>query len=325
MSLTAGKCAAALENLLKSRSRENVAWHELAEAIALAEQASSSAEEAASLREFAVTASGYSAGLINRYLATYARIKKISADGGPEMGDMFAPAFNTVEAAVKLFELDRGKGLDAFRRLKDGTLTLSTVRSELTDAKVHATDRGPTKLLVSGITGLKFRSKDVRRRRQSIIVSALQRGYAPLFGQYEEMTWHEKDSFLEGEGVYRIRRSTPIDPSKEDHYGLETVVMAAEGGPRFVDTILPSSIVRARCFLQYHLAFWSDEPMDQIDRAVSLLDALEEETIGIVSVGKDGWIKKHREPTAIANPHTVAKLQEMLSLIAEHGTLEKST
>jgi hypothetical protein len=322
MSLTRGKGASALERLLTSRSQRDLAWHEVAEAIALAEQDNSSAEEASSIRASAVAASGYSAGLINRYMATYDRIKRISDSGGPAMNDMLAPAFNTVEAAVKLFELDRQKGLDAFRRLKDGTLTLATVRSELTDAKVRATDRDPTKPPASSSSGLKFLSRDVRRYRQNEIVSALQRGFAPLSGQYEEMSWRVKDSFLESEGIYRIRRAASFVPSKEEHYGLETVVMAAEKGPRFVDTILPASIVRARFFLQYYLAFWSHESKDQIEHAVRLLDALREETIGIVSVGQDGQVVPRRDPKQRANPESVARLQATLSIIAMEGTLK---
>jgi hypothetical protein len=221
----------------------------------------------------------------------------------------------------KLLELDRQKGLDAFRRLRDGSLTLATVRSELTNAKVRATDRDPTKPPSSG---LKFLSRDVRRYRQKEIVTALQRGFAPLAGQYEEMTWRVQGSFLEGEGIYRIRRSGSFTPSKEEHYGLETVVMAAEKGPHFVDAILPASIVRARCFLQYYLAFWSHEPKDQIEHAVRLLDAMKEETIGVVSIGQDDQVVTRRAPKQRANPETVSRLQAMLSIIAKEGSLKTS-
>jgi hypothetical protein len=321
MSLTSGKGGSALEALLASRSQKNLVWHELAEAITRAEQGSPSGEEASSIRASAVAASGYSAGLINRYLATYDRLKKISDGGGPAMGEMLAPAFNTVEAAVKLLELDGQKGLDAFRRLKEGTLTLATVRSELTDAKVRATD--PASPPATSSFGLKFLSKDVRRRRQNTIVSALQRGYAPLSGQYEEMSWRVKDSFLEGEGIYRIRRAAPsYERFGERHYGLETVVMAPERGPRFVDTILPISIVRARFFLRYYLAFWS-HPMGQIEHVKRILDKLKENTVGIVSVGQDGRFVEHRAAKSEADRETVVRLQEMLSEITAYGTFEK--
>jgi hypothetical protein len=322
MSLTQSKGAAAFEELLKSRPTREVAWYELAEAIALAEQESSSGEAASAVRAAAVAASGYSANLIARYAATYDRIKRISGAGGPAMSDMLAPPFNTVEAAVKLYELDQQKGLEAFRRIKAGKLTLAAVRAELTDAKVRATSWDSTSSPATSLPSVKFLSKDVRRRRQSTIITSLQRGFAPLSGQYEEMTWRVKDSFLEGEGIYRIRRAASFDPSMEEHYGLETVVMASERGPRFIDTILPASIVRARFFLQYYLAFWSHEPMSQIEHAVWLLDALEEETIGVVSVGPDGRVELHREPISRANPDTVARLQQMLSLIATGGTLD---
>jgi hypothetical protein len=322
MSLTRGKGVAALETLLASRSQKPVAWHELAEAITYAEQASASGDEASSIRASATVASGYSAGLINRYVATYDRIKRISDAGGPAIRDMLAPAFNTVEAAVKLFELDQQKGLEVFRRLKDGSLTLSTVRSELTNAKVRATDRDPTKPRATSSSALKFLSRDVRRYRQNEIVSALQRGFAPLAGQYEEISWRVQGSFLEGEGIYRVRRTKSFAPSNEEHYGLETIVMASEKGPRFVDTILPASIVRARCFLQYYLAFWSHEPKDQIEHAVRLLDAMKEETIGVVSVGQDGQVVPRRDPKQRANPEMVTRLQVMLSMIAEEGSLK---
>lgn len=321
MSLTLGKGASALEALLASRSQKNLAWHELAEAITFAEQGSSSSEEASSIRRSAIAASGYSAGLINRYVATYDRIKKISDADGPAMSDMLSPAFNTVEAAVKLIELDRQKGLDAFRRLKDGSLTLATVRAELTNAKVRATDRDPTKPPASSSSGLKFLSRDVRRYRQNEIVNALQRGFEPLAGQYEAITWRVQGSFLEGEGIYRIRRANSFVPATEQHYGLETVVMATEKGPHFVDTILPASIVRARCFLQYYLAFWSHEPKNQIEHAIRLLDAMKEDTIGIVSVGQDGQVVLRRDPKQRANPEMVARLQAMLSMVAKEGSL----
>jgi hypothetical protein len=63
--------------------------------------------------------------------------------------------------------------------------------------------------------------------------------------------------------------------------------MASERGPRFIDTLLPASIVRTRFFLQYHLAFWSHEPIDQIEHAIKLLDSLEEDTIR--HLGRAGW------------------------------------
>jgi hypothetical protein len=324
MSLTEGKSAIALDELLRSRAERDVDWYELAEAITLAEQDSPSPSDAAAIRAAAVAGSGYSANLINRYVATYARIKRIAEAGGPAISDMLAPAFNTVEATVKLFELDRPKGLDAFRKLKDSSLTLAAVRTELTNAKVRATDRDPTKPPAVSSSAVKFLSRDVRRYRQNEIVSALQRGFAPLSGQYEEMTWRVKDSFLEGEGIYRIRRSNSFTPSKEEHYGLETVVMATEKGPHFVDTILPASIVRARCFLQYYLAFWSHEPKDQIEQAVRLLDAMKEETIGIVSVGQDGRVVSRRDPKQRATPESVSRLQAMLSMIANEGALKTS-
>jgi hypothetical protein len=318
MSLTAGKGAAGLQNLLLTLSSANVEWHEVAKAIALAEQ--QAPEEVGTIRSSAAAASGYSAGLIARYLATYDRIRRISDDGGPAMGDMLAPAFNTVEAAVKLFELDRQKGLDAFRRLKDGKLTLAAVRSELTDAKVRASERDPTRPS-SFSSGVKLLSKDVRRRRQSAVVSAIQRGFAQLSGQYEELAWRGKDSFLQGEGVYRIRRASTFDSQMEQNFGLETVVMAPEKGPRFVDTILPATIVRARFFLQYYLAFWL-HPMDQIERATLILDALEEDTIGIVSVGQDGRVELRRKAVSHAKPDAVDRMQAMLAIILRDGSLK---
>jgi hypothetical protein len=160
------------------------------------------------------------------------------------------------------------------------------------------------------------------RPRARDLAHVLQRGFKPLAGQYEEIVWHSQGSFLEGEGVYRIRRSDPNVPSLEEHYGLETVVMAIEKGSHFVDTLLPASIVRARCFQQYYLAFWSHEPQGQIEHAVRLLDAMEEETIGVVSVGQDGKIVSRRRPEQHGNPETVAKLQAMLSIIAKEGSLK---
>lgn len=317
MSLTASKGAHALRVLLASLPHKAVPWHDLAQAITDAELESSSIEGTSAIRSSAVVASGYSAGLINRYVTTYARIKKIAEIGGPPIQDMLAPAFNTVEAAVKLFELDKEKGLDAFRKLKDGSLTLSVVRSELTNAKVRATNRDPK----APSSALKFLSKDVRRYRQNEIITALQRGFAPLSGQYEEIVWRTQGSFLEGDGIYRIRRSRSLDPLDEEYYGLETVVMATEKSPHFVDTLLPASIVRARCFLQYYLAFWSHEPQTEIEHAVGLLDAMNEETIGVVSVGQDGRIVTRRDPKQRANPETVIRLQAMLSIIAKEGWL----
>jgi hypothetical protein len=138
------------------------------------------------------------------------------------------------------------------------------------------------------------------------------------------MNWLVKDSFLEGEGIYRVRRAASHDPDIEEQYGLETVVTASERGARLIDTILPTSIVRARCFLQYYLAFWSHEPMDQINHAIRLLSALGEKTIGVVSVGIDGQVRSHRVPKSRTDPETVLRMQEMLSRITMHGTLETS-
>ena len=58
-------------------------------------------------------------------------------------------------------------------------------------------------------------------------------------------------------------------------------------------------------------AFWSHKPKVQIEHAVRLLDAMKEETIGIVSVGQDGQVVSHRDPKQRANPEIVTRLQAM--------------
>lgn len=150
-------------------------------------------------------------------------------------------------------------------------------RAELTSAKIRVTAGGAPPAMLQTMN---FLSKDVRRHRQNAIVASLQRGHAELSGQWEELSWRIKDSFLDGEGIYRIRRTDPYSRSQEVIIGVEAVVVAEERGRGYIDTILAASIARARFFTQYHIAFWTSESAHQIARARIILDVLGDRTSG---------------------------------------------
>ena len=94
-----------------------------------------SPSETAEIKAIACAMSGYTVGLLNRYISTYARTTLIAEASRLNASDLLSPVFNGVEAAVKLYDFDRDRGLDALIQLKQGKTTLTAVRTKLAEAR----------------------------------------------------------------------------------------------------------------------------------------------------------------------------------------------
>jgi hypothetical protein len=275
-----------LEDEVRDACRRGVPWHVLAELLYMRINSSASPSETAEIKSVACGVSGYSVGLLNRYVSAFARTKLIADASHIQSSDLLSSVFNGVEAAVKLYDVDPERGLDALLQLKDGKTTLAAVRSRLTEAKELSASRAG---LHWGVTGMPRRLAAVEReRRQATILQSLQKGFAPLSGRYEKIDWRKTDRLLRCDGLYRV-------DDRNGHDGRFSAIEVVDAGPEsdfnYIDTLIPASILRSTFFKNYYLAFWTVEADVHAKRAARLLKWLEVSSIGVLTVEKDGRVR----------------------------------
>jgi hypothetical protein len=294
-----------LEEEVRFVCQRGMPWYSLA-SVLYSRISTASSRETAEIKALACAVSGYSVGLLNRYISTYARMKMIAEASGLQPIDLLSPVFNGVEAAVKLYDVDQHRGLDALLRLKDGKTTLAAVRTKLVDAK-------ELQSAAAGLSILPRRLNEIeRRRRQASIVRSLQNGFAPLHGKYEKVDWRKADRLLKCENLYLVDRG--------DQDQRRSAVEMIDAGPasdlNSIDTIIPSAILRSSFFKHYYLVFWKAETDVLAKRAVRLLNWLEVDSIGVLTVEFDGLVRGHPDlPYYLPEPEhdRSPKLEEMLN------------
>jgi hypothetical protein len=301
-----------LQDEIRDASDRTNPWHALAELLYARISESPSPSKTAEIKSIACDASGYSVGLLNRYVATYARAKLIAEATNRPPASLLSSVFNGVEAAVKLYDLDPERGLEALLHLNEGKTTLAAIKSKLTEAKESSATRAG---LVS-LTGAPRRLSTIeRQRRQASMVQSLQKGWAPLSGRCEKIDWRTADKLLACEGFYRVECSD----DKGRYRAIEAIVVGPETDFNYVDTLIPASILRSTFFKDYYLAFWTQEADAHAARAVRLLKWLEVRSIEVVTVEKNGLVTMHPPPTELYAPEhdRSSKLEEMIN--ADYG------
>lgn len=297
-----------LEEEIRRACQRGTPWFVLAELLH-SRISTASAGDTAEIKGLACAVSGYSIGLLNRYVSAFARTRLIAEASHLNPSDLLSPVFNGVEAAVKLYDVDRDRGLDALVQLKEGKTTLAAVRSKLVEAKELQTAVAG----LPGFTVIPRRLSNVEReRRHASIIRSLQSGFAPLSGQYEKADWRKLDKLLRCESLYIVDRG--------DKDCVRTGVEMVEAGPEsdfnHVDTIIPAAILRSSFFKQYYLVFWTKDADAHAKRAARLLKWLEVNSIGALTVEADGLIRGHPElPYGLPEPEhdRSSKFEAMLN------------
>jgi hypothetical protein len=74
---------------------------------------------------------------------------------------------------------------------------------------------------------------------------------------------------------------------------VEVIDAGPESDFNYIDTLIPASILRSSFFKHYYLVFWSKEADVHAKRAARLLEWLEIDSIGVLTVEKDGRVRGH--------------------------------
>ena len=283
-------------------------WYVLAELLH-SRISMTSPSETAEIKAVACAMSGYTVGLLNRYISTYARTTLIAEASRLNASDLLSPVFNGVEAAVKLYDFDRDRGLDALIQLKQGKATLTAVRTKLAEAR-------ELQNAAANLPGYSFvprRLTDVEQeRRQASIIRSLQKDFAPLNGRFKKIDWRKRDRLLRCDDLYIVDG----DDQGRDHKAVEMVDAGPESEFNHIDTIIPAAILRSSFFKRYYLVFWTDDTEVHAKRAARLLKWLEVDSIGILTVDAHGRVNGHPEmPYDLSEPEhdRSSKLGAMLN------------
>ncbi len=282
-------------------------WHVLAKLLFEKVDNAAAPREVANVKAIAVDASGYTIGLLNRYVATYARAKLIADNESLPVEELLAPVFNGVETALKLFDLNAERGLHELRLLHAGKTTLAAVRAKLAEAKdLNAS--------YAGLQGAAIprRLGDIRKdQRQTLIMKSLQNGWPQLSGGYQKIEFKRADRMLSCDCLYRVDRGAGRCS------GVELVDGGAAPVFNYIDGLLPASLLRASFFDAYYMIFWTNDSAAHANRAVGLLGWLGIVSIQVLIVERDGLVRRiSPDPDGLPSEDVhdrKSKLEEMLA------------
>jgi hypothetical protein len=102
-------------------------------------QATMSGEDPVATKVAVAEHLGVSVPLVSRYLAVVERLQRIEQIEGVPFERLISPVFNSIEAAVRLYERDRQQGLLVLDGLRTRQLKLSDVRERLARASAKST------------------------------------------------------------------------------------------------------------------------------------------------------------------------------------------
>jgi hypothetical protein len=127
----------AFKETLTASCRRGVPWHESAKIIH-DRVAAIVPSRVAEIKAVACDVTGYSLGTVNRYVNVVSKLIRISEQESLHLADLCSPAFNSVETASKIYELDAVDGLSCLRELKQEVLSLEDVRARYGKAQRRA-------------------------------------------------------------------------------------------------------------------------------------------------------------------------------------------
>ena len=261
-------------------------WHETAARID-AMIASGDADETAAKR-LAEEATGLSWGLMTRYLSAYRRVKAAARKAHMPPEALLSPAFNGVEAAVRLYDRSDHHGLQALQDLALGKTSLTEVRDTLkhiTEARLAArsSDRGSV---------LRGRADQI-----GLIEEALTENADEIFGKDSKIRARPRLLYVRKPG-FEVAANGAV------RAGVDTYVSGQGAGRDRVDDVLPTALLLSTWFPAFYLAC---SPSTADEEAWNLVGALEiigkAPWIGVLRVTADGDVETLREPKGLPVPN----------------------
>lgn len=252
------------------------------------------------VRRLAEEASGLSRGVLTRYVSTIRRVKAAAAAAGVQTNSLLSPGFNGVETAVRLYDRSPAQGLDTLKKLADGKLTLSQVKSAVSRA-FEASEES-----------FGARSRTLRRRGFEI-----QAVYDAIAGYFP------KDSL--------ITRRPPMRYFRHVGWEVRTAggacVCAVDAmAPRTEDpsfefeTLFPSAALLSQYFPSYYVAFSPASPAPVADQAVAAIERLGLKWFGVMKTGSDGGLEVLRKPEGRPVPDHVDRYESLRGDLMLHNT-----
>ena len=262
--------------------RSDLPWHEMA--MDLDRAIGKSGLSGSELRAAFEAKFGLSWGIVTRYVSVLKKVRQIAERHDLPTEALLSRGFNTTEIAVRLYDREPGQGLEALKGLREGAMSLSSVRRRLAQAPVSgsgASSRGEL---------LRKRNSEIQAVEQALLGSA-HAVFPKDFPKDSKIRWRPPLAFFRRVGF------EVVGPGEEILGGIDVLVASPAMRDDPLEAAFAPSVLLSNYLPCFYLVFSPSSPFELVPRAERALLVLGVLSVGLAQVNSDGSVRVHRRPS----------------------------